>query len=326
MKNLQRGLMSVRNAFVSVVAATTAVVALAACAPPKVNRDVLLNVKKVGILSVTIDKIGTQSTDDEVMQATVNYAAGLYADALSKRPEWRLVPLSVYRDNPHFRDFLRPLAKPQKQAEEPKKEESGFLSALSKLAKQFATPEPIEATVKRYSTPYLAASDMPIIPYVLIESGGSTSSTTGGQQNVSPRDELFAKTGALAGKLDLDGLIIVYLNTGIRHTVGVGVTLGERGNDTIRMEPTMILVARNGKAAINMGAPSIDALSPSNASVPLYRASGHRGGTFSFGTQRPDQIIDLKDPKGEVQKDFYELTDDALKYFMKKLDKELATK
>jgi hypothetical protein len=42
-----------------------------------VNHDVLMNVKKVGILSITIDKIGTQSTDDEVMQSTIDYASAV---------------------------------------------------------------------------------------------------------------------------------------------------------------------------------------------------------------------------------------------------------
>jgi hypothetical protein len=329
--NGTKGIKTLR--FVSWVAAVAVIAVLAGtgCAA-KVNRDVLMTVKKVGILSVTIDKMGTQTTDDEVMQSTVNYAARRYADALANRPEWKLVPLSAYKDNPQFRDFLKvPVAQKKPTGG---KEATGFAAVLNKLNTGWQSAMTLESFAQRESSHYLGASDMPIIPYKMIgkaQATSSTSQTKKGSMQVkedwsSLQKEMCAKVGELATKLKLDGLMVIYLHTDIRQTVGIGVTLGERGNDTVRMDPTLVLVSKDGKTAIDMGEPVIDALTTSNASVPLYKAEGHQGGTINMGTNRPGYIIDLKDPKGKVQKDLYELTDDALKDFMKDLDKELTKK
>jgi hypothetical protein len=72
--------------------------------------------------------------------------------------------------------------------------------------------------------------------------------------------------------------------------------------------------------------PVIDDFAAGNAGIPIYKAEGHRGGTITLGKSRNNFPIDLKDPKGEVQKDLYALTDASRSQFMKKLDKELSGK
>src|SRR5574341_2551357 len=116
----------------------------------KVNRDVLMNTKKVGILSITISKLGTQATDDEVMQNTVNYTARLYADALSKRPEWKLVPIT-YKEAA-FLDFLKPPVLPKRP--EPK----SFMEKIQQINENLEASFNTENLVKKDSAQYLGAS------------------------------------------------------------------------------------------------------------------------------------------------------------------------
>ncbi len=104
---------------------------------------------------------------------------------------------------------------------------------------------------------------------------------------------MLPKIGELATKLNLDGLIVIFLQTGIRRA-GENITWGGRGLDTIKMEPALILVTRDGKVAIDTGARTIDDLSPSNAGVPLYKVDS-KGGSFGFTKER-NGIIDLKEP------------------------------
>jgi hypothetical protein len=297
----------------------------------KVNRDVLMNVKKVGILSITVDKLGTQATDDEVMQNTANYAARVYADALSKRPEWKLVPLT-YKE-PAFRDFLKPAAAQKKPDG---KEATGFMASIKRINDDLQAAMSVENLAKKQSVYYLGASDMPIIPYKMIGKTRSTISQNGNVQVKEDwsqvRKEMATKIGELATRLNLDGLIVVYLRTGIYSSVGIDVVGGERALETVRMDPTLVLVSRDGRTAIDMGEPVIDAMTTKNAGMPIYKVAGHRGGTLVIGgskSPKPDEAkfpIDLKDPGGKVQRDFYALTDLALKNFSNKIDKELTVK
>ncbi len=313
--------------FASWVSAVTLLALLGMGCAAKVNHEVLMNTKKVGILSITIDKLGTQATDDEVMQNTVNYAAPLYVDALSKRPEWKLVPLT-YREAA-FQDFLTPPVLPNRP--EPKT----FMEKIQRINEDLEASFNTENLVKKDSAKYLGAANMPIIPYSFLESLIGKKQP---EHPTKPQDmngiklDMARKIGQLATKLNLDGLLVIYLRTGIYSSVGIDVAVGNRAMDTVRMEPTLVLVSRNGKTAIDMGPPVIGHGSTKNAGMPIYKLSGFKGIGMATGgkkTSTPDAAkypIDLKDPNGKVQKDMYALTDLALRDFMKTLDKTLEKK
>lgn len=326
-----RGIKGTAAKCASLVVLAAMIAVLGTGCAAKVNRDVLMNVKKVGILSITVDKLGTQATDDEVMQSTVNYAARVYADALSKRPEWKLVPLT-YKEAA-FRDFLNPAAA-QKKSDG--KEATGFMASIKKINDDLQAAMSVENLAKKQSVYYLGASDMPIIPYKMI---GKTRATTTQKGNVQVKEdwsqvqkEMAVKVGRLATKLNLDGLIVIYLKTGIYSSAGIDLIGGERALETVRMDPTLVLVSRDGRTAIDMGEPVIDAMTTKNAGMPIYKVEGHRGGTLRIGgskSPKPTEAkfpIDLKDPGGKCQRDLYALTDLALRNFSKKLDTELIVK
>ena len=293
--------------------AVLAVLSVTGCAGggKLVNRDVLVNVKKVGILSITINKMGTQPTDDEVMQATINYASRQYADVLGKRPEWKLVQLS-YKDAP-IRDFLKRPPSSKKQ----------------KTGNEAAETAPVEDVAPDQMKYYLAAHNMPLIPCNMLWPPYEDDSTVTVKSEGVPylldyRKELLPRIGQLAARLKLDGLIVVFLQAGIRPTVKADVNVEDRGNDTLRMEPAMILVSRDGKVAIDTGAPAINPFSPGSSGVPLYRLEYAK--TIKFGSKGPNRMIDLKDPKGKVQKDLFALTDVAFTQFTRKLNNQLEKK
>jgi hypothetical protein len=291
--------------------AVIAVLSAMGCAAGMVDRTVLTSVKKVGILSISINKLGAQSTDDEVMLSVINYAAPQYTDVLAKRPEWKLVPLN-YKDNALIRDFL-------KQPSASNKQRSG--NAAAGAAVETVAPDQIKH--------YLAAQNMPVIPCNMIWPPFVDDSTVTTKSESAPnlpeyRNQLLPKIGELAAKLNLDGLMVVFLQIGVRPTVKVDVNVADRGNDTLRMEPAMILVTRDGKVAIDTGEPSINPLSPGRAGVPLYRLEYAK--TIQFGSKGPNRTIDLKDPKGKVQTDLLALSDTAFSKFTKKLNEQLSQK
>lgn len=298
------------------------------CAGKRVDHDVLSTVRKVGILSITIDKLGKQPSDDEVMQSTVDYAARMYAEALSNRPEWKLVPLT-YKEAA-FRDFLKPPVVPQKP------QASTFMERIQQINESIEANFNVERFIRDDSAKYLVAADMPLIPYGFLERmiGKKPPVQPAKPKNMNDlKLDLTRKIGDLAAKLNLDGLLVIYLRTGI-YSSGMGdvnVFWNDRALDTVRMEPTLVLVSREGRTAVDLGYPVIGHGSTKNASMPIYKVEGHRGAGISIGgkSKQPDEAkfpIDLKDPGGKVQRDLYALTDLALRDFLKRLDKELTQK
>ena len=78
------------------------------------------------------------------------------------------------------------------------------------------------------------------------------------------QQEMRARAGRLATKLNLDGLIVIYLRTTRYSTGGVEVVRGERANGNVKMAATMTLISRDGKVAIDMGQPLIDDFAAGN--------------------------------------------------------------
>jgi hypothetical protein len=131
------------------------------------------------------------------------------------------------------------------------------------------------------------------------------------------RESLRASLGQLAQQLGLDAVAVVYLKTAIHATVGVGVIVGDRGMDTIRMKPTLIAVAKDGTTLVDLGAQTIDALTTSRSGVPVYAAVPQAKGNHS-------QVLDLGERTGKVQREFLALVDEAMPGLASRFAKALA--
>src|SRR5215831_19263282 len=86
---------------VSVTALLGLGLGLTGCAG-KVNFESLASIKRVGLLTVTMDKVGLQESDADVMRQVATHAAGEYARVLAQSQSWTLVPPGEYQGNPRF--------------------------------------------------------------------------------------------------------------------------------------------------------------------------------------------------------------------------------
>ena len=307
--------MRIRVPLLAVVAAAP----LAACAPHKVDTQQVATIKKIGILSVSIDRIGTAPSDLTVLQRAVDAAPADYEAALKvANPGWEVVPLGTYKDNVAFSHFLAP--------DSPVLAEQGQKDTRMQFTAKLLNAEGgptgmVERWIQPQSAGLVGATGLPLIPYVAARPQGTTATTQSGKMTTTTNDQgmhdYFLKSvGALADKLGVDALAIVYLHTEIKATVGINTIVNGRGIDSIRMKPTLVVVDKAGKAAIDLGEPVIDDLTQRAAGAPVYRVTGP--------TNAPTMVIDLADPQGKVLPDFQELIAKTSQTVGEKLAKQMA--
>src|SRR5438270_11439536 len=233
--------MRIRVPILAAVAA--AALPLAACMH-KVDTQQVATIKRIGILSVSIDKIGSSPSDFAVIQRAVDSAPADYEAALkTANAGWEVVPLASYKDNPAYKDFLA--------ADSPVLTEQGQkdtrMQFTAKLLKADGGPTGMVIRwVQTQSGGVLGATGMPLVPYVAARPQGTTMQTQQGKMTTTSNDQgmhdYFLKSvGALADKLGLDALAVVYLHTEIKATVGINTIVNGRGIDSIRMKPTMVV-------------------------------------------------------------------------------------
>jgi hypothetical protein len=317
-----------------------AALTLVSCAHSKVNKQLMSDVKKVGILSISVDKLGRSDADFEVVRRSADFATEEYGKLFAMNPRWEFVPPSKYQSHPAFRSFsTSPIvrAQLQKMLEQGKLKPADVASAMrymkaqlsgNKEEMQAVLAESIPAAAMQLQNileskrqPYVSARSLAFIPYDAVKPEGASQTFTvkmgDGADEKNPeetlRDLLYACVGQLATELGLDALAIIHERASITSTVGIGVTIGDRGLDTIRMGSTVMFINREGQKVVDMGYPNLDALAHSRMGVPVYRKTGDRS-----------KELDLNDPKGKVLTELNGLTGDAALGLMKDMENELA--
>ncbi|HSI05415.1 MAG: hypothetical protein ACAI38_20315 [Myxococcota bacterium] len=298
-----------------------AVLLTSACAG-KVNKGALAEVRRLGVLSVTIDNVGEQPSDIEVLRAAVDAGNAKFLDEQGKVTRFELVRPDSYQGQANFAAFRQLDTSPtvrtvlEKMAADGQLKPADASSAMAMMkakmsgdteAEKRIAMESVDGAMRQFATiiadknkAVVGASNMPVVPYAVLKPDGSAKKVSykgGNNQEQSPeerlRDVLLKSTGQLAADLGLDGFAIVHWRSTIRPMVGVGVWVGDRGLDSIWAEPTMIIINKNGEVALDMGYPSLDSMAPKRSSVPVYKKTGEMKG-----------VVDLADPKGKVLEEY----------------------
>lgn len=324
---------------------------LSACAHSTVNGEKLASVKRIGLLAVVIDRVAPTPADEAVLRAAADRGVVALEAALAQSGRFEVVPSASYRSNPEFAamsdvnrsTFVRAEVKRLVDTGKMVSAEDQLAPLLALLKKKDATAaeqpkedrtvrftRELQAEVERAGRPYVAATGMPVFPYAALDPRKASSISQ--NRNASPeypenvREILRVSTGALAERLGLDAMAVVYLRSAVRATVGVNVisTSTGRANDTIRMEPGLLLIAKDGTPLVDLEARPIDAITTGRAAVPVYRVEYGPNGDHVLGGKRFSLVLDLADPRGVVRTEYEALVDKAVSGFVADLDKKLA--
>lgn len=306
---------------------------LSSCATTQINQAALSNLKKVGLVSVTIDKMGQPSANNyEITQRAADYALQQYDQALRAITTFQYVPRKEYQDHPAIKMITNFKSSPVMKTMLKKNEGQALTSAmiLKLMGKQDHTNDSMINTFNenynQQADNKLAAQGCPNIPYQVLKDNpeGSTvhkvSYGNGVEQNKNQLKTYMLESIAYAcQKTGLDGMMVIWNKArAYKHVKGVNVvnTKIRRTNGTVRLNATLILVDKTGSIVADMGWPGFDDLSPTKGSLPIMVVKAkdpkkEKMKNLELKDLKTTSLVDLKDPRGDAFRAIKTLIDET---------------
>ena len=289
----------------------------------EVNKGVLKKIQKAAIAGFTLDNVGgtaNKASDDKFVREAVEYAFASYNKGITALAKWELVnapdtsdlekQLSDLKSSKIAVGVLDKLAMANKLPVEIKPEEMMELSMATMMGNQ-EKMEALKGKLISQSVSQLQdelnaarsaivwANGLSGIPYMLIcdMKRNDSKSSALNEILVELIKDYCAKNG-------LDGVLIVHLAslTGEPKDIRV-IVQGNRVMSSFKMNPTMVVLSKEGKIGFDLGAPRMDDLAPIKWAVPIFIGDAVQGGAFTNIRK------DLADPAGKALAEYKELID-----------------
>ncbi|MBN2754417.1 MAG: hypothetical protein JXR81_06060 [Candidatus Goldbacteria bacterium] len=338
-----------KRLFLSVLAVAV-VLSVVGCAGTQINKEAVMNVKRAGVLSLTMVKSAPSNAENNaVMQQAADYALAQAEYQLKSARLFTVVPsaslakvpayyyagtmskaagaLRYFKDNP---DAMITKVQGDSNAD--------FMTALKEglqaaSAAGEARKNPAAAAQKvldDHKELLIGAKGVPFVPYTLFNNAesGTTIKYVNGErvtddgENQGLKMALLEQAKAVCAAAKLDAVIVVMADTLLPPPQGVRVIVGkDRVVGTVKVDMTMVMIDKTGEIIADFERPVMDDLAPMKLARPTYKAVTWR---MSGGKNWPDKIEpNLADPSGEILRDFKELSAEAAKRMANKLKEEL---
>lgn len=259
--------------------------------------DALSAIEKCAIVSVTMDHIGRDNEEGaDFSQRLVDYAAEKAAEHLSERFGWDILPYDEIdaeavtasvslADNDEVREQLGDMLD---RNEFPLEVDPSIMREMMQAMMQ--GPEAvaglrtkiIDSAIDAFSLDaaededLVVAKGLPTISYAAYNpkaAEGVREITFGGDNSEELVQDLRSQSFAgVAENLGVDAVIILYYRAVAEFTGDIGVISEDedRLQGTIRMNPTIVVIDKNGDAALDAGFPGLDDLAPWKR-TPLFK-------------------------------------------------------
>ncbi|MCD4813045.1 hypothetical protein K8S19_05080 [bacterium] len=313
---------------------TVSMLVVSGCATTRVNQAALSNLKKVGLCAVTMDKMGQPSANNQaITQKAADYALKQYDQALSSITSFQYIPRQQYQSHASLRsitDFKNsPVMK--KMLEKNAGQAAASAMMLRLMGKKGGSTE--EVLINTFKDDYvkktgnqLAARGCANVTYHLFrdDAEGVTvkkvSYGNAAKNNKNKMKQVMLDSVAYAcQQTGLDGMFVVWNKAAaFKHVKGVNVVniKTRRTNGTIRLNPTLMLIDKNGEIVADLGWPGFDDLSPTKGSIPIMvvvpkdpKKANRRN--LKLKDLKTTNEVDLKDSKGYAYKALRGLIDET---------------
>ncbi|MEI7641336.1 MAG: hypothetical protein WCJ46_07535 [bacterium] len=320
------------------------------CSGASIKKDAMSEIKRVGLLSVTIEKVEPQSVNNiAVMQAVANYSAKAVEYYMKTVTSFTLVPYYSYANVPDYKYASTFANSPGTQAYLKNKAETdpdfvmkASLANTTDIAQAFgnafrgvsnagdkgkaitnATTMAQEYLDGGKKT-MLAAAYMPFLPYNIFNDKdpntttiriGNTANEDSGNNNL--KQMLFSNVETLCTKLNLDAMLVVYVFTQVPEMSNVRIISKDRVLGDLKLDMTLLIINRHGEIVADLGRPAMDDLAPNKRFMPVHLI------TSMAGKMVKTSVIELKDSEGKVFKNFCQLSLEASSKMITELRKTL---
>ncbi len=325
------------------------IIAVAAgCAGAAINQEAFTKVKYAGILSLTVKKCGpVNAGNEEVIQAVANYALGQAEAALKKVRSFKMVSAGALYKVPEYQNagtvakatgalaYLKNNPEAMNQDMKTTETSGDFMTALKAGLKAAADSNAVhdnpaaaaQARLDKFKEELAGAAGLPFIPYQVINNNtpGTTTVTyvngvKQGGENEGLKMTMIEEAKAVCAKTRLDAVIIVFVDTAADKPKGVYViTGGNRVLGTLRLNMTMVMIDKNGEIIYDLDWPSMDDLAPMRLAHPSNIVTKW----YTQGKSVAETAVDLKDPGGDVLRNYKEMVVESSNRMVETLRKDL---
>lgn len=297
-----------------------------------IRKDLLDQTKKIGVISVVMDKAGPDSPGNmKVRKKVMRHALKTYEKALGDMPYWTVVPSTSFNKSKVLKQMVHIPANPETDAflmdlankdQMPLDNEAVFAQAVMaamsmdamklKSVKEKAVKESAKEIQNKIildaASKYTGAPSLPIITYAMVRSkGGPKYHLAAAQAIIRKNIVTFCREN------NLDAVVVVHLRSAIETTGKMHMIVDGRAKGIIKVNPTLVMVASNGETLLIMSYPVLDDLAPMDVGPPVFIG---KPGTANFK-------IDLNDTKGNVLKAYNALIDKTCRKLTATLTKDI---
>lgn len=284
------------------------------CSAPKANLAAFATMKRVALVNVTLDKVGTGPANDPLQQQMVDFSAEQYLAKLNTVANWQIVPppapaelSSAFADlasNPITAQVLNELADKNQLPGDIAGAMLGRMAMVAfkgdKAELERLKGELIGSTIKdlqndltQKNARVAQASALAGVPFYLSNNEGKDKALA------TIRRRVLADYCERHG---LDGVVYVHQRSDVGTPGDIRVIVqNNRVLSSLKLNPMVVVMDRKGEVVYSSGWPRLDDLAPMKLAMPIYT------GTFNARGVIGNFILDLDDPKGTSKAGYREL-------------------
>jgi hypothetical protein len=329
--------------FIAAAAFAAILVAAPVSAKIEIDKKPLKDVKKVAILTMSVDNIGKKNpmeSNDKFMMDAAEYALGVYTEGLKGLGKWEIVPtpdvseleglMSDIAASPITTEILNKMADQNKLPGEIDKKVMMELAMASMLGKKdkvnqmkpgliAGSAKQLQDHVNSIRGEMVWAKSTVGLPYWIMNAKKSGEGLNGALYDI-----LDKAVQAYCARNGLDAVILLHIKSDVGPADDVKVIVSDsRVLSSFRINTAIVLRTNDGKPAVHNGTPNMDDLASYwKLAVPIYK--GDRTDSKAMaGDLIRNLRLDLADPAGKSYGAYQGLIQKNSDGLMKDLNKKL---
>ena len=316
------------------------------CSAKVMKKDALRNVSRVGVLSVSVNKIKPDTKGNaSVLKAAADKTRMSLEKYLKSMAGYRVVSAARMARYKTYRYAGRVSKLPgavnyaKKEAEiNPQFAGQFAVEGKASMADVFSTILRGELTdsqreqavvnfmkvsqkkLNAYNKHFVTAAGMPFIPYHIFnenERGVVKVEVKAGdakKERNYMKEMMLEGIGGLCKKFGLDAMVVAYVETEAPPLGSMRVISGKRALGYVGLDTTLVMIDKNGKIIADTGWKQDK---PAKHSLPMYRVTKWR----VSGKHRTikEAVTDLTDAKGSIKRQLLELAEETTRGAVKEV-------
>jgi hypothetical protein len=300
-------------------------VTLGCATAPRITPEQATAVRKVALLSVSMDRLDPAPSGVQVQKASLDAAIDAFAGRMKEGGRFEFVDVrgAQIAQNFSFPTRSKSFADAASSGAEADPDLQ-MMQALMAMKGGKLNTDPstlmltaLEQQLETRRATSVATETLAHVPVSALTANTGTTRfeyRNGKRVKTSEearRDLVLTAAGNAARELGVDAVVLLHFRAEVGSS-GPRVFVNDRGLATVKLGAGFVLVNANGETLVDVASPNLDGLAPQRLAVPAYRKTANA------------QEVDLADAKGAVQATLIEFAQTETAAVVGRLEKALS--